>query len=121
MTMSTSTTLRDKVLAKKPSEKNVTVCGLTFTILGKSKRDRAAMFAKARKKDSGLDFERLESVMLAECVTDPDTKVPVASVTEWDATDSELTGPLVAACMSVLGMDKQDMSPKDSGSTETSS
>ncbi len=114
-----STTLRDRVLAKKPTERTVTVCGLDFVILGKSKRDRAAMFAKSRKKDGTLDYDRLECVMLSECVLDPENKQSVASPSEWEGTDAELTGPLVAACMSALGMDKQDISPKDSGSTET--
>ncbi len=111
--------LRDKVLARKPRELPLEVAGEKFLIVGKSKRDKAAMFAKSRKKDQSLDFTRLEDVMLSECVLDPDTRAKVLEPAEWAGVDAEIAGPLVAACMQILGMDKQDLTPKDSDSTET--
>lgn len=111
--------LKDKVLARKPREETFEACGETFLIVGKSKRDRAALFAKSRRKDQSLDFERLENVILSECVCDPDTKSKICEPNEWGSVDSELTGPLVSVCMKILGMDKTDLTPKDSDSTET--
>lgn len=111
--------LRDKVLARKPREETVEVAGEKFLIVGKSKRERAALFAKSRKKDQSLDFTRLEDVMLSECVLDPSTRAKILEPAEWEGADSEITGPLVSACMKLLGMDKTDLTPKDSDSTET--
>lgn len=111
--------LRDKVLARKTKEETLELDGDNFLVVGKTKRERAALFAKSRKKDQSLDYERLENVILSECVLDPETKAKLLEPAEWDGVVSELTGPLVAACMRLLGMDKTDLSPKDSDSTET--
>ena len=111
--------LRDKVLAKPVAEDTVEIDGDSFLIVGKRKRERAAIFAKARRKDQSLDFERLEDVLLAECVCDPATKTPLLSAAEWSGVDSSLTGPLMSVVMQVCGMDKTDISPKGSDSTET--
>lgn len=114
--------LKDKVLAKKPKSETVSVDGDDFMIVGKSKRERGALFAKARKRDGSVDGERLENVMLTACVCDPETGKPVFEESEfkaWDSVDSSLTGPLFAHVMRVCGMDKQDLGPKDSDSTES--
>lgn len=113
--------LSDKVLARKPRELTIEVAGEKFLIIGKSKREKAAMFAKSRKKDQSLDFVRLEDVMLSECVLDPENRQPILQPAEWEGINAEIAGPLIAACMQILGMDKQDLTPKDSDSTETSS
>lgn len=114
--------LKDKVLAKKAKTELVEVDGDTFLIVGKSKRERGALFAKSRKKDGSVDGERLENVMLTACVHDPESKQPLFAEAEfksWDEIDSGLTGPLFAHVMRVCGMDKQDLGPKDSDSTES--
>jgi hypothetical protein len=117
MTMS----LREKILARKPISETVAIDGDTFKIVGKSKRDRAAIFARARKKDGSLDFARLESLLLAACVFDPETDQQlIDDHALWESVDAALTGPLLSHVMRIIGMDKQDVqSPKDSDTTET--
>jgi hypothetical protein len=88
-------------------------------VLGTTKRERALLFAKSRKKDQSIDFERLENVLLSECVVAPETQAKIFEPSEWGEVASEITGPLVAVCMRLNGMDKTDLSPKDSDSTET--
>lgn len=114
--------LREKVLARKPKTETVTVEGDDYLIVGKSKRDRGALFAKARRKDGTVNGDKLESLLLTACVHDPSTKEPVFTEAEsasWDGVDAGLTGPLFAHVMRVCGMDKQDLGPKDSDSTES--
>ena len=111
--------LRDKILRRKVREEVLEVAGETFLIVGKTKRERAAIYAKSRKKDESLDFQRLENVMLSECVLDPETRAKFLEPSEWEDVVSEITGPLVSVCMQFNGMDKTDLSPKDSDSTET--
>ena len=114
--------LKDRVLQRKPLSEPVTIAGESFLIVGKTRRERGAIFARCRKKDGSVDGDRLEAMLLAECVHDPETGQPIFSVAEyraWDDVDSGLTGPLLAEVMRVLGMDKQDIGPKGSDSTES--
>lgn len=112
--------LKDRVLAKKPKTETVTVDGDDFLIVGKSKRDRGALFAKARKRDGQIDGDRLESVMLTACVCDPETKEPLFDdFKAWDLVDSGVVGPLLSHVMRICGMDKQDLDPKGCDSTES--
>lgn len=119
MTMTMS--LKDKVLARKPKTETVNVEGDDFLIVGKSRRDRGVLFAKARnKKDGQVDSDKLEGLLLAACVCDPETKEPLlGDFRDWDGVDSAITGPLVAHIMRICGLDKQDFGPKDSDSTES--
>lgn len=107
-------------LKKKPVKvENVTVDGDRYVVTGKSKLDKGKIYASCRRKDGTLDLDKLESALLAACVTDEENSS--APVDVWESASSHITGPLVAAVLSVCGMDKDDLKrddPKDSGSTE---
>lgn len=112
--------LKERIKKRDVARETVTVQGEQFLIVGKSKRDRAAIFAKCKsKKTEKLNYELLEDTLLAECVYDPELNEPLLDVTEWGSIDSAITGPLMSHVMRVVGMDKDDVNPKDSGATET--
>jgi len=112
--------LKERIKQRDVSKEIVTVQGEKFLIVGKSKRSRAETFAKCKsKKTEKLNFELLEDTLLAECVYDPESNEPLLDVSEWGNVDSAITGPLMSHIMRIVGMDKDDVNPKDSGATET--
>ena len=110
--------LSERLKKKTCKVESVVVDGDRYLVTGKSKLDRAKLYAAARKKDGLLDVDKLETSMLVACVSGEDGSTATAD--EWNGAPSHITGPLLTAVMSVCGMDKDDLQrdPKDSGSTE---
>jgi len=110
--------LSERLRAKKAKVEPIEIDGETYIVTSKSKGERGRLFATARRKDGTLNNERLESILLAACVTDETGAA--ATMEDWDATQSYITGPLMTKIMSLNGFDKDDVKdPKDSDSTES--
>jgi len=111
--------LSEKLKKKSVKSESVIVDGDTYVVTGKSRRDRAVLMQRSRKKDGALNTDKLESLMLEACVADADGSTATAA--DWDAAPSHITGPLISKIMSVCGMDKDDFEadPKDCDSTES--
>lgn len=111
--------LADRLKKKSVKQEWVTVEGDKYQVQGLTKRARGECFAKSRsKKDGRLDNERLESMLLAECVCDEAGEKAPGSV--WEDVPSHITGRLMSVVMRVCGLDADDLSdPKDSAETES--
>lgn len=112
--------LSEKLRLKKCLTQTVEIDGDKYTVSGKTKRERGVLFAQARRKNGQVDSDKLECLLLVDCVTDADDGSS-ATAEEWNATPSHIVGPIINAIMLVCGMDKDDLGrdPKDSGSTES--
>jgi hypothetical protein len=112
--------LSEKLKLKTCQTQTIEVDGDQYNVTGKTKRERGALFAQARKKNGVVDGDKLESLLLVACVSDA-SDGSTATAEEWNAAPSHITGPLVNAIMIVCGMDKDDLgtSPKDSDSIES--
>ena len=112
--------LSEKLRLKKCLAQTVEVDGDQYIVTGKTKRERGVLFAQARRKNGQVDTDKLECLLLVECVTDADDGSK-ATAEEWNATPSHIVGPLINAIMLVCGMDKDDLGrdPKDLDSIES--
>lgn len=111
--------LAERLKKKAIKVERVTVDDDVYVVTGKSKLELGKIRANARRKDGSLNTDKLEAELLVCCVTDEGGSG--ASASEWENASAHITGPLVAAVISVCGMDKDDLKredPKDSGSTE---
>ena len=109
--------LAERLKSKSVRSETVVVDGDQYSVKGKSKAERGRLFARSRKKDGSIDSDKLEAILLEACVTSDDGST--ATVEEWNLAPAHITGPLVAVIMSVCGLDKDDLDPKDSDSTES--
>lgn len=112
--------LSEKLRQKKCRTLTVTVDGDEYTVTGKSKRERGQIFARARRKNGTVNGERLETLMLVECVVLAEDGSK-ASDDDWEAAPSHITGPLVKAISEVCGLDGEDLGKEPEGSDETGS
>lgn len=112
--------LSEKLKLKECLQQTIEVDGDQYVVQGKTKRERGALFAQARRKNGTVNGDRLESLLLVACVMDA-ADGSRATEEEWNAAPSHITGPLINAIMAVCGMDKDDLGtdPKDSDSIES--
>ena len=117
MTILTTSSLAERLKKKRVKSQSVVIDGDTYQVSGLTKRTRGECFAKSRSKSTGLlDNERLESMLLAECVCDESGEKAPASC--WEEVPSHITGPLMSVVMRVCGLDREDLAdPKDSAET----
>lgn len=110
--------LAEALRAKQCRSERIEVDGIAFLVNGKTKRERGALFARARDKNGNINSEKLESILLEACVCDANDRSTVPA-NEWESVPSHITAPLIAEIMRVCGLDKEDLQkdPKDSDST----
>lgn len=115
--------LLERLKAKQIKTETVSLDGETVKVVGMSKSERGEVFAACRNRKGKLDNEKLEGLMLARCLRDPETGERIATDDQWKEFDSmpaHVTAPAVASVMRVCGLDQQDLGdPKDSDSTES--
>lgn len=110
--------LADKIRKAPVKSVEVEIDGVTYRVTGKLKSERGRLIGLAKRKDGTTNFEKLENIMLEACVCDAEDG-STATQEDWSQTSSHITGPLVARVMTVCGMDKDDLGPKHSDSTES--
>lgn len=112
--------LREKLKLKKCPSRRVTVEGETFVVTGLSLAAVGRLTASCRNSVGKLNGERLDAVLLAACVSDPDDGSTMTAE-EWPEIPRAITGPLMSVVMKLCGLDKDDvqLGPNDSGSTES--
>lgn len=99
--------LRDKLKAYKPRETTVEIDGDAFLVRGLGRIRKNELVDKCSAKGK-LDNEKLESMLLAECVCDPATgELVMSDPADWDV-PSHVSGPLVKAVLEVCGFDNDE-------------
>lgn len=112
--------LKAKIKAAKPREKQVVIDGDTLTVKGLSRVAKNELVNKCSKAGK-IDNDRLESALLAACVYDPaDDTLLIPDPSEWDV-PSHIAGPLVKACIEVCGFDDEEAKALEKKSEATES
>jgi hypothetical protein len=115
--------LAEELLKIPVLSEEVTVSGREFVVTGKSLGDKAALLASCRRKDGTLNGDLFDQTLLAECVK---LKADNSTLTgeQWAKVGSNITSPLIASVISLLGFDEDDIKrvrrdPKGSDSTQS--
>lgn len=99
--------LRDKLKAYKPRETQVEIDGDVFLVRGLGRVRKNELVDKCSSKGN-LNNEKLEAMLLAECVFDPSSgELVMSDPADWDV-PSHVSGPLVKAVLEVCGFDSDE-------------
>jgi hypothetical protein len=116
--------LGDKLKAIKPSETVLTIGDNKFRICGVTTSKKADLLAAARDKKGDFIPGKADGLFLSACVRDEDSGEAFFTEDEWQEWGSvagEVTGPLMAECMRLCGVDNQDVGREVKNSDTTTS
>lgn len=100
--------LKEKLQAAKPREVTVNIEGDEFLVIGVSRSAKNKIVEQCTDDNGKMDVSQFEATILAACVCDPQTRVPVMpEPLEWDV-PSHIAGPLVEASMNCCGFSKEE-------------
>lgn len=86
------------------ASESVTVCGQTFLV-----KELDLLTRSETMKANAADLE-IECRLLAACVYDPESDQPVeADWTWWKAAGQQVASPLIAACLRVNGLNRDEV------------
>jgi len=104
--------LGEKLKAIKPAESVVTIDGNRYRVVGLLASKKADLLAAARDKKGTFVPGKADGLFLSSCVRDDDSGEQFFSEDEWQEWGSvpgSITGPLMAECMRVCGVDNEDV------------
>jgi len=104
--------LGDKLKAMKPAESVITIDGNKYRVVGLLASKKADLLALARDKKGTFVSGKADGLFLSACVRDEASGEPFFTEDEWDEWGSvpgSVTGPLMAECMRVCGVDNEDV------------
>lgn len=104
--------LRERLAKVGLPQTVLTVMGEKLLVKGLTRTRRAEVLASATNAKGKVDSQKVEGLLLSECVFDNDTGEPVYSAAEWQAwgeLPAAITGPLFGEVMKLNGLDNDDV------------
>jgi len=116
--------LGDKLKAIKPTETVLTIAGNKYRVCGMLASKKADLLAESRDKKGGFIPGKADGLFLSCCVRDFDSGEAFFNEeewAEWGNVPGDITGPLMAECMRVCGVDNDDVGREVKNSDTTAS
>jgi hypothetical protein len=114
--------LGEKLKALKPAESVITIDGNRYRVVGLLGSKKADLLSQSRDKKGSFIPGKADGLFLSACVRDEESGEQFFSEdewAEWGSVPGSITGPLMAECMKVCGVDNDDVGREVKNSVTT--